>query len=183
MTKTPSTKEKLLQAARALFWTRGYSNVSVRDITGAAGVDAALVSRYFGGKQGLFEATLADIPAWDVLACDRENLLEKAVESFTQPYNPQTDLVNPFTLLLANVLDPVMGDKIRAFVQQGIATPLAEQLGGVRAEEKAAMLLAVLFGFALIRKNFQVKGLTDTSLDDLRAQMMILGQTAVQSAP
>ena len=136
-----------------------------------------------GQVQYRIEATLADIPTWDVLASDRENLLEKAVESFTQPYNPQTDLVNPFTLLLANVLDPVMGDKIRTFVQQGIATPLAEKLGGERAEEKAAMLLAVLFGFALIRKNFQVKGLTDTSLDDLRAQMMILGQTALQSAP
>ncbi|MEO0371384.1 MAG: TetR family transcriptional regulator, partial [Pseudomonadota bacterium] len=52
MAKPRPTKEKLLGAARDLFWTRGYSNVSVRDITGAAGVDAALVSRYFGGKRG-----------------------------------------------------------------------------------------------------------------------------------
>jgi AcrR family transcriptional regulator len=181
MTKPLATKEKLLQAARALFWTRGYSNVSVREITGAAGVDVALVSRYFGGKQGLFQATLADIPAWDVLASDKATLLTKAVESFTQPYNPQTDLVNPFTMLLANVLDPVMGDQIRAFVQQGIATPIAEKLGGPRADEKAAMLLAVLFGVALMRKNFQVKGFAGDQLDPLRAQIMLLAQVAVQS--
>ena len=174
MTQPLSTKEKLLQAARALFWTRGYSNVSVRDITGAAGVDAALVSRYFGGKQGLFEATLADIPVWEVLGADRDHLLAKAVESFAQPYDPQTDLVNPFTLLLANVLDPVMGDKIRGFVQQGLATPLAEKLGGAKADERAALVLAVLFGVALMRKNFHVKGLADKSLDDLRQQMLLL---------
>lgn len=85
------TKEKLLDAARQLFWTRGYSNVSVRDITGAAGVDAALVSRYFGGKQGLFEATLNDIAPWDALSADSNDLLAKVVESFSHPYDPKTD--------------------------------------------------------------------------------------------
>ncbi|MCF8510550.1 MAG: TetR family transcriptional regulator [Rhodobacteraceae bacterium] len=183
MTKPISTKEKLLQAGRELFWTRGYSNVSVRDITGAAGVDAALVSRYFGGKQGLFEATLADLPPWDVLASDREGLLAKAVESFAQPYDPQTDLVNPFMLLLANVIDPVMGDKIRAFVQQGLAAPLAEKLGSAQAQERAAMLLAVLFGVALIRKNFQIQGLADKSPEALRAQITALARAALEFEP
>jgi len=183
MTKPISTKEKLLQAGRELFWTRGYSNVSVRDITGAAGVDAALVSRYFGGKQGLFEATLADLPPWEVLASDREDLLAKAVESFSRPYDPETDLVNPFMLLLANVIDPVMGDKIRAFVQEGLAAPLAEKLGGAQAQERAAMLLAVLFGVALIRKNFQVQGLAEKSSEELYAQITVLGKAALQFEP
>jgi len=150
MNKPVSTKEKLLQAARELFWTRGYSNVSVRDITGAAGVDAALVSRYFGGKQGLFEATLAEIPPWEALVADREELLAKAVESFSHPYDPETDKANPFNMLLANIIDPEMGDKIREMVQQGLASPLAEKLGGAQANERAAMLLAVLFGVALV---------------------------------
>lgn len=183
MTKPISTKEKLLQAGRELFWTRGYSNVSVRDITGAAGVDAALVSRYFGGKQGLFEATLADVPPWDVLASDREHLLAKAVESFSRPYDPETDSVNPFMMLLVNVIDPVMGDSIRTFVQQGLAAPLADKLGGPQAQERAAMLLAVLFGIALIRKNFQVQGLAEKSSEELCAQIMALGKVALQFEP
>jgi AcrR family transcriptional regulator len=183
MTKPISTKEKLLQAGRELFWTRGYSNVSVRDITGAAGVDAALVSRYFGGKQGLFEATLADVPPWDVLASDREDLLAKAVESFSRPYDPETDSVNPFMMLLVNVIDPVMGDSIRTFVQQGLAAPLADKLGGPQAQERAAMLLAVLFGIALIRKNFQVQGLAEKSSEELCAQIMALGKVALLFEP
>lgn len=179
MTKSVSTREKLLQAARALFWTRGYSNVSVRDITGAAGVDAALVSRYFGSKEGLFEATLVDIPTWEPLLADQSDLLARAAEAFSQPYDPISDLVNPYTLLLTNVVDPVMGDRIRALVAEGLSKPLAAKLGGDQAEERAALLLAILFGAALVRKNFQVPGLAEKSPDEIRERLMVLGQAAL----
>jgi hypothetical protein len=86
-------------------------------------------------------------------------------------------------LLLANVIDPVMGDKIRAFVQEGLAAPLAEKLGGAQAQERAAMLLAVLFGVALIRKNFQVQGLAEKSSEELYAQITALGKAALQFEP
>jgi AcrR family transcriptional regulator len=44
----------VLDAARRLFAERGFDGASVRDIAGAAGVDAALVHHYFGTKQDLF---------------------------------------------------------------------------------------------------------------------------------
>ena len=58
MGNAETTREKLLDAAREAMWRRGYANVGLREIARAAGVDVALISRYFGGKQGLFEATL-----------------------------------------------------------------------------------------------------------------------------
>lgn len=177
MSKSLSTKEKLLAAATELFWTRGYSNVSVRQIAGAAGVDAALVSRYFGSKQGLFEATLQTIPAWDALR--RQDVLAATVATFSEPFDPETDHVNPFTMLLANVIDPVMGAKIRSLVQDQVAAPLAHKIGGADANERAASLLAVLFGFALMRKNFQLEGLTEKSTEELRALLTRLAQDAV----
>jgi hypothetical protein len=84
---------------------------------------------------------------------------------------------------VVNVIDPVMGDSIRTFVQQGLAAPLAEKLGGPQAQERAAMLLAVLFGVALIRKNFQVQGLAEKSSEELCAQIMALGKVALQFEP
>lgn len=181
MTKAVTTKDKLMDAARTLFWTRGYSNVSVRDITGVAGVDAALVSRYFGGKQGLFEATLAEIPPWEALEAGPEDLLAKAAESFAHPFDPETDAANVFTMLIANVIDPEMGGKIREMVQQKLADPLAEKIGGANAQDRAAALLAVLFGMALMRKNFQTRALAEKSPDALRAQIMRLGQAALET--
>jgi AcrR family transcriptional regulator len=49
-----SSKDKLFRSAEALFSTKGYREVSVRDIAARAGVHFALVAYYFGGKQALF---------------------------------------------------------------------------------------------------------------------------------
>ena len=178
-TKAPTTRQKLLVAARQLFWTRGYSNVSVRDITGAAGVDAALVSRYFGGKQGLFEATLAEVAPWEALAADRDGLLAAAVASFTHPVDEQSETATAFSMLLSNVIDPEMGPRIQDMVQNGMADPLAETIGGPRAAERAAMLLAVLFGLALMRKNFRLGALKDMPLEELRQLTTHLAEAAL----
>jgi AcrR family transcriptional regulator len=53
------TREKLMDAAEALFARKGYHGTSVRDITGRAGVDVSLINYHFGGKKQLFAAVLA----------------------------------------------------------------------------------------------------------------------------
>jgi AcrR family transcriptional regulator len=52
------TRQLLLTAARRRFATDGYTATSVRDIAGEAGVNVALISRYFDSKEGLFRACL-----------------------------------------------------------------------------------------------------------------------------
>lgn len=168
MTTPLPTREKLLRSARDLFWTRGYSNVSVRDIAGAARVDPALVSRYFGSKEGLFDATLAGIPGWSALEAD--DVLGEAVASFSHPYDPAAEEANPFTMLLSNIIDPQMGDRICDLVQTGLAEPLAKKLGGEHAEDRAAMILAALFGLALMRKNFRLTALKGLTPDQIAAR-------------
>ena len=61
MNRGNDTKDLLLACACKIFWSKGYSNVSVREISNAAGVDVALIARYFGSKRGLFEATLKNL--------------------------------------------------------------------------------------------------------------------------
>lgn len=53
------TRQRILEAAEKLFSVDGYSGVSLRQITGEAGVDLALIKYYFGSKEGLFDAVLA----------------------------------------------------------------------------------------------------------------------------
>jgi AcrR family transcriptional regulator len=52
------TRQLLLEAARRRFATDGYTATSVRDIAAEAGVNVALISRYFESKEGLFRACL-----------------------------------------------------------------------------------------------------------------------------
>jgi len=63
------TRQAILTAARELFAARGVDGVSVRDIAALAGVNHALVHRYFGTKSDMVAAILlAEAEAMNSLA-------------------------------------------------------------------------------------------------------------------
>ncbi|TXH17303.1 MAG: TetR/AcrR family transcriptional regulator, partial [Gammaproteobacteria bacterium] len=53
-----ATRQAILDAAMHRFAKEGYDGASLREIASDAGVDAALVSRYFGSKEELFVEVL-----------------------------------------------------------------------------------------------------------------------------
>jgi len=57
--KTETTREALMDAATELFARRGFEGASVEQITDRAGVNKAMVSYHFGGKQGLYNEILS----------------------------------------------------------------------------------------------------------------------------
>ena len=59
MTATSDTKERILDAAEALFADHGFASTSMRDITTEAGVNLAAVNYHFGTKIALLEAVFA----------------------------------------------------------------------------------------------------------------------------
>ncbi len=55
-----STRERLLDAARTLFGEKGYAGTSTREIAASADCNVALISHYFGSKEGLLRALLME---------------------------------------------------------------------------------------------------------------------------
>ncbi len=53
-----ATRRALVRAARRRFATDGYRATTVRQIAADAGVNVALINRYFESKEGLFEACM-----------------------------------------------------------------------------------------------------------------------------
>ena len=51
-------KEKLIEAGKRLFAEKGLAGVSIRQLAKEAGINSALISYYFGGKEGLYAAIL-----------------------------------------------------------------------------------------------------------------------------
>ncbi|HZG86509.1 MAG TPA: TetR family transcriptional regulator [Paenibacillus sp.] len=49
-------RKRILLAAKSLFADKGFEGASVREVCEAAGVNVALVSYHFGGKEKLFQA-------------------------------------------------------------------------------------------------------------------------------
>jgi AcrR family transcriptional regulator len=54
------SRTKLVDAATELFIQRGFRDVSIREIADAAGTNSALISYYFGDKEGLFRQIYKD---------------------------------------------------------------------------------------------------------------------------
>jgi AcrR family transcriptional regulator len=58
-----TTREAITEAARRQFAELGYDRATLRGIAGEAGVDAALVMRFYGSKEALFREVMALPPA------------------------------------------------------------------------------------------------------------------------
>ncbi|MEN8182684.1 MAG: TetR/AcrR family transcriptional regulator [Myxococcota bacterium] len=132
---------RLLTAATELFAKRGFGEVGVREVANAAGVTPAMVSYYFGDKQGLYEAMLERVfqnlmaRVSELARHESEN--EDRLSSFVRlhiatlahdPWVPQ--------LILREVLS-AEGPLRERFVE-GFARRMTDAVLGIIREEKAA---------------------------------------------
>ena len=119
------TKDKIMDAAEKLFARRGFHGTSVRDITGAAGVDLALVNYHFGSKKQLLAAVIER--RGQVLNEERlRRLAEERLRAAPDP--PSTEAV------VDAFFDPILDRLAHAgsgLAQLLLAARLREQLAGV----------------------------------------------------
>jgi AcrR family transcriptional regulator len=59
-TQDQSTEEKIKEAARIVFTSKGYAATRVRDIAAEANINLALVNYYFRSKEKLFDLIMAE---------------------------------------------------------------------------------------------------------------------------
>lgn len=146
--KRAATRAAILNAARASFMAEGYDQVGVREIAARAGIDPALIIRYFGSKEGLFaEAVSAKFDLSALIAGDLNTLGARlaayilAKKSADEPYDP-------LPALLRSASSEVAGRMLRDALRKGFTRPLAARLEGpdavARAELAGAMLLGLL---------------------------------------
>ena len=64
------TKKRIVEEASALFSRNGYSGTSIREIANNSTVNVAMVSHYFGGKQGLYDTCIDSL--YEEIASQRE---------------------------------------------------------------------------------------------------------------
>ena len=92
------TRQRILDVARQAFARSGFEATSVRSVASAAGVDQALVHRYFGTKRELFLATL-ELPVdparvlAPVLAAPREHLAEAFLRTLLELWDSDAEPV------------------------------------------------------------------------------------------
>jgi AcrR family transcriptional regulator len=145
-----ATREALLAAAGSLFAERGFDRTTVRDIAQVAGVNQALLFRYFGSKEAVFEEVMAR-GGRTLLATTRpEQLLETALRSMLThdrtghpDYSLEAFLRSTGSNSAAAAIRRQLGDEY--------ATALATLTDADDADLRAELVLAWLFGIGLVR--------------------------------
>ena len=178
MNRSSNTKDFLLTNACKMFWSKGYSNVSVREISNAAGVDVALIARYFGSKRGLFEATLENltkIEAKDVRSS--KTLIDAIVELFSN--GPKDNIeASPISMVLTNSDDAEVGEIVKQVQYEYWQKGLEEIIG---SKHQAAMFFGAIMGFCVAQKSLRLDGVAKVGSELYRAQLRHMLETAIQS--
>jgi AcrR family transcriptional regulator len=148
------TRARLLEAAATRFRESGFDATTVRDIAADAGVDPALINRYFGSKAGLFtEIALADNVLNDLLAGDRATLGQRLAELATKEHSPGVETV---MRSLGNV---TVSERYEQELHDQYVVPLARWLGGPDARLRAGLIVSMMNGIAMSQAVLQQRSL------------------------
>ncbi len=147
-----ATRARILTAAMDRFARLGYETASLREIAAEAGVDVALIGRYFGGKEGLFtEALKASIHPNRLRDRDRQGFVsELAANMANGPRDGEADQ-HGFQFLLRAATSPATAPLLNLAVQERFLGPIRDWLGGEDAEPRARVLAGVIIGFLVER--------------------------------
>ena len=151
-----ATNAAILEAAQAQFALLGYDRAALRDIAPEAGVDVALVKRYFGGKEALFVEALKASFRPDPLGDWHRATFGHEIggDDGRQPpwgLRRATGRAHGFQFLLRAATSPTTAPLLNVAVQERFLTPIRDWLGGEDAQARARVLAASYIGFLVER--------------------------------
>lgn len=144
-----ATQARILASAQRIFSELSYAQAGLRDIAADADVNVALVARYFGSKEKLFEAALETTIRKGLLWNQpREDFGKRVVRIFVEDADRTP---NPLPMLVHASTDPVGQAVALRLIREQILRPTAEWIGGADGEGRAAKILAICAGFYMYR--------------------------------
>jgi AcrR family transcriptional regulator len=161
-----ATRRAILDAATVRFGQESYDRVGLREIALDAGVDAALIVRYFGSKEGLLKECLASaiVPAL-VSRGKRSEFGENLMAVFFDPQHHDVEL-NSLKLLLRSATVPALEPILKDVVHHRLMAPFIEWLGGEDAPIRTHLINLLAMGASLQPLVVGSGGLSDT--DEVR---------------
>ncbi|HEV2371142.1 MAG TPA: TetR family transcriptional regulator [Streptosporangiaceae bacterium] len=167
-----STRAVITAAAAARFTAAGYDATSLRQVAADAGVDPALVRRFFGSKEELFTAAAsALIDPGQALAVVAGEPVEAAGERLLRYFLSLLGDVSQPGPLLGLVRSAVTSEHaarlLRQFLAEGLLADIAVSFPSDRPGLGAALAASQLVGVAVARYAVQLPPLTAASTDEL----------------
>jgi AcrR family transcriptional regulator len=174
-----NTRQRLLESARRRFAHHGYSATTSRDIAADAGVNVALINRYFVSKEGLFEAcltrTVQELDDAEARTPTLDELVETMIEQITTPTSANKPLQ---LLLLLRSSGDDRADAIRRRTMQTYTERMAT-IAGWRPEDastaplllRAQIAMAMGLGIVVMRTSSDLEPLASATKGQLSAPL------------
>jgi AcrR family transcriptional regulator len=156
--KRARTAQRILDAARQEFATRGFDGATIRGIAGTAGVDASLVMQHFGSKAALFNAAV-QLPA---------NNSNSAAEHLLEVLTVRLGELPPETsaLVRSMLTVPEAADAMRAYLDERVDN-LARSLDGDDAHLRALITVSGILGLTITQHFLKLRAFDDLSHEAL----------------
>jgi AcrR family transcriptional regulator len=166
------TRAALIEAARAVFTEQGYDGATVRTIAARAGVDAAMVNHWFGGKEGLFAEAVLKLPfkpadvVERLLTGDLDELGRRIVRTFLTIWDSTGGGV--FTALMRSITShDQAAHALRDFMVKHIVGRVLREAGADNPEFRATLVASQLVGMGMVRYVAHFEPLASTDIDTM----------------
>lgn len=167
-------KERILEAAREHF-KRGYEQATVRGIAADAGVDVAMVYYFFGNKEGLFNASVLNIPEHPLhqlsLLLDEgaDRIGARLVRRFVESWD-EGDTFEPLLTVWRSAADQPLARKLLHDTLAGpVADRVASEFGVDSAVLRVELVASHLMGLAFARYQLRIEPIASVGVDELVA--------------
>jgi AcrR family transcriptional regulator len=151
--RSDATRAAILRAARERFAADGYERATIRAIAADAGIDPAMVMRYYGSKERLFAAAAEfDLRLPDLTGVPPDDVGRVLIAHFLDRWEEDEALV---AILRAAATNEAAAERLRAIFAEQLCTLVAAVLpqGTPAAEvaERAGLTASQVLGMALCR--------------------------------
>jgi AcrR family transcriptional regulator len=172
-TDVEDTRGAVLEAARARFAEYGYDGTKLRDVAADADVDVALVSYFFGNKDGLFAAAMAltGNPAQlveDLVRDGTDGLGERLLRAFLRLLDDPSG--SPVVALVRSAAtNERAAALLREFVERELLGRLARAIDAPQPELRAALAGSQIVGLVMARYVVRLGAIADADPETLVA--------------
>ncbi|MCP2248265.1 TetR/AcrR family transcriptional regulator [Lentzea aerocolonigenes] len=164
------TRAALIAAAREVFVEKGYDGATVRAIAAKAGVDAAMVNHWFGGKEGLFAQAVLQLPfdPSEILKRLLDGPVEQAGERIIRTFVTVWDATGggTFAALIRSVTSqPEVANALKSFFVNAIFKNLLTEIGAEQRELRATLCATQMVGLGIVRYVVHFEPLASTDVE------------------
>jgi AcrR family transcriptional regulator len=166
-----ATRMAILASARRAFAQYGYDGAGLRGIAEGAGVTAMMVNRYFGSKEHLFAEVVEQTMTQGSLIAggimDRPDPGKALAEALVKMTRAGATPMDGFLITLHSASSVLAAEIGREKIASHHLKTVAKALDGKLSAERAALILAMISGFQVMRQMIALPALAKAEEGDL----------------